>query len=299
MAATKADKDLIATAKERYKLAEEAERDIRKEAKIDLEFAAGNQWDAEDARLRNQVGNGRRPCLTFNKLLGPINQVANQARMNKPDLEALPVDSSGDADTANVIEGMIRHIEYTSKADQVYETALDQSAKGSFGYFKVSTRYCGNKTFDQELRIERITNPFAVLIDPYAKEADKSDMMWAFELEWMPRDDYQAEFGKSELAAMNFFDGGTNPAPDWIGKDGVLVARYWYIDVETKTLVAIQWPDGGVTNEYLDELQELPEGMKYATDADGNRIEREDEIRHVKMCRLNGVEILDETDWKG
>ena len=299
MAATKADKDLIATAKERYKLAEEAEREIRKEAKIDLEFAAGNQWDAEDARLRNQVGNGRRPCLTFNKLLGPINQVANQARMNKPDLEALPVDSSGDADTANVIEGMIRHIEYTSKADQVYETALDQSAKGSFGYFKVSTRYCGNKTFDQELRIERITNPFAVLIDPYAKEADKSDMMWAFELEWMPRDDYQAEFGKSELAAMNFFDGGINPAPDWIGKDGVLVARYWYIDVETKTLVAIQWPDGGVTNEYLDELQELPEGMKYATDSDGNRIEREDEIRHVNMCRLNGVEILDETDWKG
>ena len=301
MASSKADKDLIATAKARYKLAEEAEREIRKEAKIDLEFAAGQQWDPADVTQRNATGaSNRRPCLTFNKLLGPINQVANQARMNKPDLEALPVDSAGDSDTASVIEGMIRHIEYTSKADQVYESSLDQSCKGSFGYFKVVTRYCGNKTFDQELRIERINNQFAILVDPYAKEADKSDMMWAFELEWMPRDDYKEEFGETEVAQMNFFDGGTNPAPDWITKDGVLIGRYWYIEVETKTLVGIQWPDGAVTNEYLDELPaDLPPGMQYATGDDGKRIEREDEIRHVKMCRLNGIEILDETDWKG
>jgi hypothetical protein len=298
---TKAEQDLIATAKERYKLAEEAEREIRREAKIDLQFAAGEQWDQYDINQRNAMGQGnRRPCLTFNKLLGPINQVANQARMNKPDLEALPVDSSGDEDTADVIEGMIRHIEYTSKADQVYETSLDQSAKGGFGYFKIVTRYCGNKTFNQELRIERIVDPFSVLIDPYAQEADKSDMKWAFELELIPRDEYKAQFGDTEVATMNFFDGGINPAPGWITKDGVLIARYWYIEIETKTLVGIRWPDGALTNEYLENLPgELPPGVEYATDENGDRIEREDEIRHVKMCRLNGVEILDETDWKG
>jgi hypothetical protein len=301
VATSKADKDLIATARERYKLAEEAEREIRREAKIDLEFAAGNQWDQADVQQRNAMGQGiRRPCLTFNKLTGPINQVANQARMNKPDLEALPVDSSGDADTARVIEGMIRHIEYASKADQVYETSLDQSTKGGFGYFKVTTRYCGNKTFNQELRIERILNPFAVLMDPYAKEADKSDAKWAFELEWFPRQEYKDEFGDTEVARMNFFDGGQNPAPAWITQDGVLVARYWYVEIEIKTLVGIQWPDGAVTNEYLEDMPaELPPGIQFAVDENGDRIEREDQIRHVKMCRINGVEVLDETDWKG
>jgi hypothetical protein len=299
--ASKADKDLIATARERYKLAEEAEREIRREAKIDLEFAAGNQWDDADMRQRNAMTPGnKRPCLTFNKLTGPLNQVANQARMNKPDLEALAVDSSGDAKTATVIEGMIRHIQYASKADQVYETSLDQSTKGGFGYFKVTTKYCGNKTFDQEIRVERILNPFAVLIDPYAREADKSDMKWAFELEWISRDEYKAEFGDTEIVQMNWYEGGTNPAPDWIGKDAVLVARYWYIDIETKTLVAIQWPDGKVTSEYVENLpDELPAGVQYAVDKNGDRMEREDQIRHVKMCRLNGVEVLDETEWKG
>ena len=295
------DKDILATARERYRLAEEAEREIRAEAKIDLEFAAGNQWDADDRNRRNAAGGaGKRPCLVFNKLTGPLNMVANEARMNPPSLEALPVDSSSDPETAKVIEGMMRHIGYTSKADQVYETSLEQSTKGGFGYFKVITKYCGNKTFDQELRIERIVNPFNVLVDPFAKEADKSDMMWAFELEWISREDYEAEFGKTEIVQMKWFDGGINPAPDWIGKEGALVARYWYIDIEVKTLVAVRWPDGVITNKYTDELDgELPPGLEYVTDADGNRMEREDEIRHVRMCRLNGVEILDKTEWKG
>jgi len=301
VATSKADKDLIATAKGRYELAEEAERHIRREAIIDLEFAAGQQWDPNDLNQRNAMGMGnRRPCLTFNKLTGPINQVANQARMNKPDLEVLPADLSGDVDTAEVIEGMIRQIEYASKADQVYETSLDQSTKGGFGYFKVTTRYCGNKTFNQELRIERVVNQFAILIDPYAKKADKSDMKWAFELEWIPRDEYKDQFGDTEVSKMNFFDGVTNPAPNWITKEGVLIANYWYVDIEVKTLVGIRWPDGAETSQYLEDLPEqMPPGVTFATDENGDRREREDEIRHVKMCRINGVEILDEIEWKG
>ena len=188
----------------------------------------------------------KRPCLTFNKLTGPCMQVANQARMNKPDLEALPVDSSGDPDTANVIEGMIRHVEYASKADQVYETALDQSTKGGFGFFKVTTRYCGNKTFDQEIRIERVYNPFSILIDPDAQEADKSDMKWAFDTEWMTHEEYKAEFGNTEITSLNFFAGGINPVPEWITREKINIARYWYVEIETKTLYAIRFADGSL-----------------------------------------------------
>lgn len=302
MARKPSDEDIIATCRERLKIAQTAEAEIRREALIDLQFAAGQQWDTEDERRRNAVGGGagKRPCLTFNKLTGPLNMVANEARMNKPGLQALPVDSSGDADTAAVIEGMIRHIEYISKAEQVYETAIEQSTKGAIGAFKITTKYVGNKSFNQELRIERITNPFSVYMDPWAQEADKSDATWAVELEWLSRDEYEQEFGQTEISKLNYYDGGTNPAPEWIGKDGVLIARYWYVEVETKKLIGVQWPDGKVTAEYYDDLpDDLPEGIQFAKDADGNVLEREDEIRHVRMCRINGVEILDKTEWKG
>jgi DNA-binding protein YbaB len=296
------DDDIVATCRKRLKLAEEAEREIRAEALVDLRFAAGQQWDADDERRRKATGaGGSRPCLTFNKLTGPLAMVANEARMNKPGMQVLPVDSTGDKDTALVIEGMIRHIEYASKAEQVYETALEQSTKGAIGAFKVTTRYCGNKTFDQELRIERVTNQFSIYTDPFAKAADKSDMMWAVELEWFSREEYEAEFGDdTDLTKARYFDGVTNPAPEWVGREGVQIARYWYVDIETKTLAAIRWPDGKITNEYTDSLPaDLPPGCQYATDDAGDRIEREDQIRHIRMCRLNGIEVLDKTEWKG
>lgn len=288
------DDEIVATCRKRLALAESAEEEIRREAKIDLEFAAGDQWEESDRNSR--TARGRRPCLTFNKLTGPLNMVSNEVRMNKPGLQALPVDNNGDSDTALIIEGMLRHIEHASKAEQVYETALEQTTKGGFGCWKVTTKYVGNKTFDQEIRIERITNPFSVYTDPFAQQADKSDMQWAIELEWLSCEEYAAAFPDSEVSRANFYAGGSNPAPGWIGKEGVRIARYWYIEIEKRTLVGIQLPDGKVAAVYEDEA---PYGAQFAVDEQGNRIEREDEIRHVRMCRLNGVEILDKTEWKG
>src|SRR5262252_2333152 len=206
------DEDILATARERFKLAENAEAEIRREALDDLRFCAGDQWDAGD-KQRRQLPGSSRPCLTINKLNGPLNQTANEARMNQAGIKVSPVDSMSDPDTAEVIEGMIRHIEQTSKADEVYETAIEQSSAGSFAYFRVTSKYCGPRTFEQQLVIERIPDPFSVYIDPYAREADKSDMRWAFECEWIPRDEYEQEYGETVVSKMNFYDGVHNPAP--------------------------------------------------------------------------------------
>lgn len=293
------DEDILSTARTRLTLAQTAEYDIRSEARCDLEFAAGQQWNNQDRQLREAGVEQRRPCLTFNKLNGPLNQVANEARMNKPSIEVHPVDSLADPDTAKVIQGMIRHIEYVSKADEVYDTGLEQSAAGSFGYFRVDTRYCGPDSFDQELVIERIVDPFAIYIDPFAKEADKSDMRWAFELELIPRDDYKQEYGDTAVAQANFFVGGTNPVPSWVSNEGVLIARYWEVTNEKKKLVAIEREDGSITAVLEEDLKKLQGIWIRALGPDGKPIERETEIRKITRYKINGHEILDQTDWPG
>lgn len=293
------EEDVLATARERFRLARTAEEEIRREARIDLEFCAGNQWEQED-RDRRMQGGHRRPCLTFNKLSGPLNMTANDARLNTPGIEVHPVDSDGDPDTAKVIQGMINHIQEVSKADEVYETAIEQSASGSFGYFRVGSRYCGARSFDQELRIERVLDPFTIYIDPFARESTKSDMRWAFELEFIPRDDYEREYGESAVTQMNFYDHGVNPAPDWISREGVQIARYWDVSIENHTLVAIEWPDGKITNMLKEEVPgDLPDGLKFATGPDGKPIERDTEIRRITVRKINGIEILEETEWPG
>ena len=299
MARKQSEEDILATARERFRLCEDAEALIRKEALDDLKFCAGEQWDTWDKQSRS-VGAGRRPCLTFNKLIGPLNMCANEARMNQAGIKVYPVDSASDPDTANVIEGMIRHIESVCKADEVYETALEQSTAGSFGYFRVTTRYCGAKTFDQELRIERIVDPFSVYIDPYARQADKSDMRFAFELEIVPRDEYKEEYPDSEVSSLNFYDGLVNPVENWVTKSGVRIARYWTVETVKRTLVMVEWPDGKQTAQYKDDMpKDLPAGLKLVTGPDGKPVERETEERQVKWRKINGVEILDEGDWRG
>lgn len=297
--AAQSDKDILATARERFRLAEEAETLIRRDALEDLRFCSGDQWSAADRNSRG-TGVNARPCLTFNKLIGPLDQTANEARLNQSSIQVHPVDNSGDFDTAKVIEGMIRHIETVSKADEVYETAIEQSTAGGFGYFTVTTRFCGPKSFDQELRIERVLDPFSIYIDPYARDAVKSDMRYAFETELIPLDEYKQEYGETEVAQLNFFESMTNPAPRWIDKSGVLLAKYWTLETETRTLIQIEWEDGTRTSHLKEDLPDrMPKGTKVATHADGKPIERDTEVRKVRWHKINGVEILDRGEWLG
>jgi len=301
VARKRSDDDILTRARERFRLAEDAEAQIRKDARDDLRFCAGDQWDSVD-KGRRETGSplNRRPCLVFNKLIGPLNQTANEARMNTAGIQVHPVDSATDPDTADVIEGMIRHIEQVSKADEVYETALEQSTAGSFGYFRVITQYCGPKSFEQELRIERVVDPFSIYLDPNARAADKSDMDWAFEIELIPKDDYRSEYPGSEMTNLNFYEGLTHVAQDWITKSAVRVARYWEVEKTKVKLRYVEWPDGRRTAQYTSELGgELPPGLTLVTGRDGKPVEREDVVRKVRCYTINGAEILDEYDWPG
>ena len=75
------DEKLLEVARKRFKLAEEAESEIRRLALDDLQFLAGDQWP-EQVRYGRDLDN--RPCLTINRLPQFIQQVANDQRQNRP-----------------------------------------------------------------------------------------------------------------------------------------------------------------------------------------------------------------------
>jgi len=72
------------------------------------------------------------------------------------------VDSLADPAIAEIYDGLIRNIEHTSKADVAYDTAVDGAVSNGFGYFRINTDYPDEGSFDLDLRIERIANPFSV-----------------------------------------------------------------------------------------------------------------------------------------
>lgn len=213
--------------RERYKNAEEYWSDDRENALDDIKFRAGDQWPTD---VKSQRTSDKRPCLTVDKLNQYIRQIVNDGRQNRPAIKVSPVDGGADVATAEIYAGIVKHIESRSSADAAYDTALDSSATGGFGYFTVGTEYVGDETFDQEIKIKRVRNPMSVMIDPRSVEADGSDMKFAFIMEDMDEDVFKAKHPNKIPADWETLD-----CADWYGEK-VRVARYWEVKEEDRTL---------------------------------------------------------------
>src|SRR5690606_27201427 len=184
--------DLLKEAQEAFDLARQAENENRVEALDDLRFARlGKQWPEH---IKNQRDLEKRPTLTINRLPTFIRQVVNEARQMKPTIKVHPADSNADPETAKIINGLIRNIEYTSNADVAYDTATENAVTMGWGYFTVDIDYAYDDTFDLDILIKRVANPFSIYGDPNSTEADSSDWNTAFETEYLTKADFKRQF---------------------------------------------------------------------------------------------------------
>ena len=113
-------KDIIAEAKKRFKQCVDAEATIRAKCLDDLIFLSGEQWSDQSLKERAR---DQRPALVVNRLDQFVQHIANAQRQNRISAKVFPVDDQGDIETAEVMQGMVRHIEYRSKGTLAYDTA--------------------------------------------------------------------------------------------------------------------------------------------------------------------------------
>jgi hypothetical protein len=278
--------DILKVARERFKLAEEAESDNRKVALDDIRFRAGEQWPDDVKQARSY---DRRPCLTINRIPQFVRQITNDQRQNRPSIKVHPLDNQASAETAKVLEGMFRHIEYNSNADTAYDTAFDAAVTHGRGFFRVVTDYCHPTSFDQELLIKAIPDPFCVYFDPFSVEPDGSDAEWAMIIEDTSVEAYKRNYPETELASMSDLASIGNMAPGWASKESVRIAEYYYKEYKEREIVLLT--DGNVF--FRDKLPEdLPPGVQ-------EKGSRKTLVPVVKWCKINAVEIIEETEWAG
>lgn len=278
--------DILATARKRFQIAAEAESDFRRDALEDLQFSLGEQWPQE---VKNQRYLDQRPCLVINRIPQFVRQITNDQRQNRPSIKVSPVDDDADVETAKIIQGMVRHIETSSSADIAYDTAFEYAVRTGRGFFRILTDYCDPMSFDQDLIVKRIPNPFTCYMDPMAREPDGSDMNWAFIVEDMLQDDYVAQYPKSKVASLNDFSSIGDQTAEWFPGNRVRVAEYFYKEMKDVEIVLLS--DGIVmTADNLPKV--LPESIK-----EFNR--RKTQVPVIKWCKINGEEILEQRDWVG
>lgn len=239
-----ADKlDLLREARDRYAAGIDADRLNRQRDQEDRKFYTGgdNQWTVDGKNIAATRRKEGRPAESYNRLPQFVKQVSGELRQNKPSIKVLPVDGQTDPEMASVYSAIIRSIEGQSNGHRIYAKAGEQAAIGGQGWWRVKADYCGDDGFDQELLLERIPNPLAVVCDPGASEPTRCDMKWGFVTEMVPRKDFEAQYPK--ISASDFDD--ADRMKGWVEGDFVRVAEYWRKRSAGKhKLYALKGPDG-------------------------------------------------------
>jgi hypothetical protein len=280
-------RDVLQDALDAYREALDADKDNREAAYDDLRFLAGEQWDETVRRQRQRDG---RPTLTVNRLPQFVRQVTGDIRLNKPAIVVRPVDNGADPRTAELFAGLIRNIESVSDADTAYIQAAEHAVACGMGHFRVTTQYASDDAWEQDIRIEPVRNPFAVVWDPQASKLTREDARYCFVLERVERKAFRKRFPAASTADMD------RPVPnewrDWVSRETVLVAEYWVRKPITKRLAALP------TGEVFDVTDAPPEEMAQLEMA-GARI-RESASHKICSYLISAGDVLaGPFDWPG
>lgn len=276
--------DSLIRAKEKHRDAKEAFREMRAQMLEDLKFsnpAKPEQWEESIKTLR-----AGRPCLTFDQTNQYIAQVVNDSRQNKPSIHCLPSDANGAIKVAQALEGIVRNVEYASRASIAYDTAQEHAARIGLGWIRITTEIVDEDKNEQEPRILRVHDPLSVLLDVDSVEPDGSDATDAFVETTMSKKVFEKMYPKMTTASWDT-DG-------WFTDDSVRICEHFYTEEITQNRIMIRQDDGSMLTLSEDEYWQLAQQIGYKPPVAGNFKAKS---KRVKWEKMTGAEILEQQDF--
>lgn len=280
------DDKILETAKERFQRSLERSSHNRDKARQDIKFAAASpddpwQWDDVDVQGRRKQ---QRPMLTINKMPQHIRQVTNDIRQNRPSIRYRPADSGADVEVADMLMGLARHIEANSDADIAYDTAAEHQVTHGLGYIRLLADYISEDSFDQDIYIVRVKDPFKVHDDPDAEDPVGADRKWLFVEDKISEEEFKAQYPKAEPIDWTFAR-----STDWFeNKDSIRIVEYFVIEENSEDLCL--WANGSTSFKG----QPLPTGVFVGEQPIKVRKSKR---RVVMWHKLNGQQVLESREF--
>lgn len=279
-------------AQQKFKKAQEHWQEIFEKLQDDLYFqsdAEDAQWNELDINSRRESG---RPVLTIDQLSQYVHQVVNDGRLNTPTINVIPK-TGADLETAEILKGLIRHIQEDSRADEAYDNALDFAVKCSLGFIRVDHEYEDKMSFDQKLCIKPVINPTSVYLDPDSIKVDGSDAKYGFVLDEIPVTKFKEEYPDKQ--AMSFEEINYEYAKERKDNEVITLAEYFTLDqkeikIGKRIKPRIDIETGVITTDEV--IEEVNDEFEYQ------------EIRTttspiVRRFKMSGVDVLEETTFPG
>lgn len=271
-------------ARERYEDAGEAMRENHERMREDLRFS--NPADPDQWHKQTKLDRKGRPLLTLDQTNQFVQQVVNDGRQNTPSISTVPVDDRADPEVALKCSGLIRHVEYRSRAAIAYDTSLEYSARNGLGWLRVVPTVVDKERNHQEPRIFAVHDPLSCRIDGDSVEYDGSDAMWGFAETTMSESAFKRKHPKARVSSFGDSKG-------WCSEKGVRVAEYFEVLEEKANAITITGPDGGELTLSEDDYWKMAAQVGFKPEP--IRTEQVTK-RRVRWRKMSGVDFLDDED---
>ena len=268
--------EVLDEAVERFSRVQSDDQDNRDNQKADTLFvySPGEQWPDD---VRNTRKSWNELCLEFNQLKQFVKQVVNDQRQNRPGIQIHPADGQASKETANILQGVIRQIEYESKAETVYDAAFETAVVGGRGWWRIASKYNGDG-FNQDLELLPIQDASTVYADLNYQQPDGADRDFVFVTQNFTRKEFERKWPEAEMVSFDAVQDG------WGNNDDIIVADYYRRVCTMKTLCLL------ADNTVVEKI----EGLK------GVIREREVEEYTVEWYTIaGGNQVLEKHEWAG
>lgn len=287
--------ELLSEIKECYEnsTSAEAENTARWVEDMNFAFVPGAQWDQN--ALNNRQG---RPCYSYNRVVGAINQVTGDERQAVPGAKVRPANKQASLETADIFGGMIRNIESCSSAKAIYDQQYKYAVAGGFGAWRIISKYKEEDSFDQELEIVPIENPLNVSWDHACQDPFKRFQNQCVVSERISRKQYKDQF--PGFTPQTFDVSRDNKG--WVTKDEIRIAEYFKRICKKRKIALLS--DGRIVDDD-EEFRIVEEELKRAKQLGQSTVDvvdrRETEDWTVKWWKVDGAQVLEgpiEYNWK-
>lgn len=248
------DEKILEEARERFLRCREWQSEADAASLDDDKFANadprnGWQWPDKMYASRNDE---QRPTLTINKVRVHNNMIINEALKNKSSIKIRPTGGQASYEGSQAMQAIIRRIEYISKADSIYETAIRHQVDSGIGYVLIDTDFVNERSFDQEIYLRRCRDPRGVYLDPDIMQSDGSDAKFGFVFEPKSKKAFNRKYpkfkdsvGETTLDNMN-----------WLRSDQIMQAMYHRRNDEKDKLLSYISDDGKRVDKLASEIKD-------------------------------------------
>jgi len=270
---------------EALKKAQDDDHDNREMAREAHRFV--NDRDGQWEDKWREVYNGR-PRYTFDLTNPMIEQITGSIAKSDYSIKVLPAGGKASKEAGRKYEGIVRHIEAISNANEIYSKSGRSMAVEGCNGWEVVQAYQDGDSFDQDLMIATVPNWLnRVWLGPHT-EQDGSDAPYGWKLIGMTEDEYRAKYPKRDVpssvstdeTSFNFRYGGRD--------DLILVGTFYYKKPVERELVIMS---NGQTYVVDDDFEALSDELAQLGVTELRRRTR----TVLKVC----TRIFDNSDWIG